>query len=580
MRNVLKGLKSVVGGRQNGVAPDDDATLREIEAHAVKIARGAGDILRGHFEHALNVEYKDDKQSDPVTNADYECQRYLQKAIAKRFPEHGILGEEDNAEERASADKQPAPDFVWVLDPLDGTRNFLSGLPLYASSIGVLYQGAPVVSAVFLPWPNYNGGIVMHAHRGGGTQVDGVPVVALTAEAPEGNRADYTAGWIRCTVQGAKGFAWQIWGTAYDGQHRLRACDGGEGCYAVHNYDCAVPMGCCGRLTACDGSRRHRSEGWSKEVAGNIAHRDGMAAAGVVRAFMEQRQHDDEGVARVAGASAAGQPGCGALCSRQPARAVNGQAAAPAACKTTALTGADMDRQDGVIARLEGVTKQYEMGDAVVYALRDVSLDIQEGQFVVLLGPSGSGKTTLLNMIGGLDVPTRGRDLGRWQRDYQHERSLADHVQAQAGWVYFSVLQPRPFTYRRGENVEMVAELTGNKRNAVPALRSVGLGDRIGHFPAQLSGGEQQRVAIARALAKGPSILLGDEPTGDLDYETGKMILGLMRRINRSENATILLVTHNVAISRMADRVIRMRSGEIVEDRAVENPIHPEDLEW
>ena len=188
MRNVLKGLKSVVGGRQNGVAPDDDATLREIEAHAVKIARGAGDILRGHFEHALNVEYKDDKQSDPVTNADYECQRYLQKAIAKRFPEHGILGEEDNAEERANADKQPAPDFVWVLDPLDGTRNFLSGLPLFASSIGVLYQGAPVVSAVFLPWPSNNGGIVMHAHRGGGTQVDGVPVVALTAEAPEGNR--------------------------------------------------------------------------------------------------------------------------------------------------------------------------------------------------------------------------------------------------------------------------------------------------------------------------------------------------------------------------------------------------------
>ena len=188
MRNVLRGLKSVVGGRQDGVAPDDDDTLREIEAHAVKIARGVGDILRGHFEHALNVEYKDEKQSDPVTNADYECQRYLQKAIAKRFPEHGILGEEDNAEERASADKQPAPDFVWVLDPLDGTRNFLSGLPLFASSIGVLYQGAPVVSAVFLPWPSNNGGIVMHAHRGGGTQVDGVPVVTLTAEAPEGNR--------------------------------------------------------------------------------------------------------------------------------------------------------------------------------------------------------------------------------------------------------------------------------------------------------------------------------------------------------------------------------------------------------
>ena len=241
--------------------------------------------------------------------------------------------------------------------------------------------------------------------------------------------------------------------------------------------------------------------------------------------------------------------------------------------------GADMDRQDGVIARLEGVTKQYEMGDAVVYALRDVSLDIQEGQFVVLLGPSGSGKTTLLSMIGGLDVPTRGQIwVGGSEITNMNEASLTMYRRKQVGFIFqFFNLVP---SLTAGENVEMVAELTGNKRNAVPALRSVGLGDRIGHFPAQLSGGEQQRVAIARALAKGPSILLGDEPTGDLDYETGKMILGLMRRINRSENATILLVTHNVAISRMADRVIRMRSGEIVEDRAVENPIHPEDLEW
>ena len=238
-----------------------------------------------------------------------------------------------------------------------------------------------------------------------------------------------------------------------------------------------------------------------------------------------------------------------------------------------------MDRQDGVIARLEGVTKQYEVGDAVVYALRDVSLDIQEGQFVVLLGPSGSGKTTLLNMIGGLDIPTRGRIwVGGSEITNMNEASLTMYRRKQVGFIFqFFNLVP---SLTAGENVEMVAELTGNKRNAVPALRSVGLGDRIGHFPAQLSGGEQQRVAIARALAKGPSILLGDEPTGDLDYETGKMILGLMRRINRSENATILLVTHNVAISRMADRVIRMRSGEIVEDRAVENPIHPEDLEW
>ena len=238
-----------------------------------------------------------------------------------------------------------------------------------------------------------------------------------------------------------------------------------------------------------------------------------------------------------------------------------------------------MDRQDGVIARLEGVSKQYEVGDAVVYALRDVSLDIQEGQFVVLLGPSGSGKTTLLNMLGGLDAPTRGQIwVGGSEITDMNESSLTMYRRKQVGFIFqFFNLVP---SLTAGENVEMVAELTGNKRNAIPALRSVGLGDRIGHFPAQLSGGEQQRVAIARALAKGPSILLGDEPTGDLDYETGKMILGLMRHINRSENATMLLVTHNAAISRMADRVIRMRSGEIIEDRAVENPIHPEDLEW
>ena len=238
-----------------------------------------------------------------------------------------------------------------------------------------------------------------------------------------------------------------------------------------------------------------------------------------------------------------------------------------------------MDIQNGVIARLKGVSKQYEVGDAVVYALRDVSLDIQEGQFVVLLGPSGSGKTTLLNMLGGLDAPTHGRIwVGGSEITDMNEASLTMYRRKQVGFIFqFFNLVP---SLTAGENVEMVAELTGNKRNAIPALRSVGLGDRIGHFPAQLSGGEQQRVAIARALAKGPSILLGDEPTGDLDYETGKMILGLMRHINRSENATIILVTHNAAISRMADRVIRMRSGEIIEDRAVENPIHPEDLEW
>ena len=231
------------------------------------------------------------------------------------------------------------------------------------------------------------------------------------------------------------------------------------------------------------------------------------------------------------------------------------------------------------IVRLEGVSKEYEVGDAVVYALKDVSVEIQEGQFVVLLGPSGSGKTTLLNMIGGLDAPTRGRIwVGGSEITDLDEASLTMYRRSQIGFIFqFFNLVP---SLTAGENVEMVAELTGNAGNAIPALQSVGLGERIGNFPAQLSGGEQQRVAIARALAKGPSILLADEPTGDLDYETGKMILGLMRRINRTENATILIVTHNAAISRMADRVIRMRSGEIVEDTLNQNPIRPEDLEW
>ena len=188
MQSIFRGLKSVVVGRRDGVFRDDEPALREIERHAAKIAREAGELLRWHFERALNVQYKDDRQSDPVTNADYACQRLLQDEISKRYPDHGILGEEDDAQERERVDNRPAPDFVWVLDPLDGTRNFLSGLPLYASSIGVLYRGMPVAAAVFIPWPSDSGGIVMHARRGGGTRIDGESVPVLNADAPEGNR--------------------------------------------------------------------------------------------------------------------------------------------------------------------------------------------------------------------------------------------------------------------------------------------------------------------------------------------------------------------------------------------------------
>lgn len=187
----LKGAAGLGGGRDKAAGEggsDGDDGLRDIEAHAVKIARHAGGILRGHFERALKVEYKDDRQSDPVTNADYESQRYLQDAIAARFPSHGVLGEEDDAARREAADKQPAPDFVWVLDPLDGTRNFLSGLPLYACSIGVLHKGAPVAAAVFLPWPANGGGIVLHARKGGGAYADGAPISVWAGAEPAGNR--------------------------------------------------------------------------------------------------------------------------------------------------------------------------------------------------------------------------------------------------------------------------------------------------------------------------------------------------------------------------------------------------------
>ncbi len=185
-RSLLRRVPIV--NRARAQQQDEDALLREIEGHAVEIARRAGGILRRHFEQTLLVEYKDKRESDPVTNADFESQSYLRCAIMKRFPTHGVLGEEDDAAQRAEADEQPAPDFVWVLDPLDGTRNFLSGLPLYASSIGVLYRGAPVAAAVFLPWPSDGGGIVMHARRGGGTHVNGAPVATLTADEPKGNR--------------------------------------------------------------------------------------------------------------------------------------------------------------------------------------------------------------------------------------------------------------------------------------------------------------------------------------------------------------------------------------------------------
>ncbi len=164
----------------------DDALAREIERHAVELARGAGRILAGHFGGQIVVEYKDDKERDPVTTADKATQQYLTDEITRRFPDHGILGEEATKEERES--EAPARDILWVLDPLDGTTNFLNGLPVFASSIGVMYRGWLVAGALYLPWPNDGGGCVLHCRKGGGCFADGAPVSVYETQEPVPNR--------------------------------------------------------------------------------------------------------------------------------------------------------------------------------------------------------------------------------------------------------------------------------------------------------------------------------------------------------------------------------------------------------
>ena len=231
--------------------------------------------------------------------------------------------------------------------------------------------------------------------------------------------------------------------------------------------------------------------------------------------------------------------------------------------------------------KLTEVWKTFGEGRTAVHALRDVDLDGPQGEFSVILGPSGSGKTTLLNLVGAIDDATSGSiqvagvDLAALSVDEQ-VRYRRENV----GFVFqFFNLIP---TLTAAENVELVADLTSNNGadRANSVLEQVGLADRMHHFPAELSGGEQQRVAIARALVKQPPILLCDEPTGELDFETGRMILDLLRRVSRESNQTVLLVTHNAAIGAMADRVLRLRSGEIVGDTRNADPIDASALTW
>jgi putative ABC transport system ATP-binding protein len=234
--------------------------------------------------------------------------------------------------------------------------------------------------------------------------------------------------------------------------------------------------------------------------------------------------------------------------------------------------------QDAVF-HIRGVTKIYRMGDVEVHALRGVDLDLYPGEFVVLLGPSGSGKSTLLNILGGLDTPTSGEvlyldhDLTATS-EFELTRYRREHV----GFVFqFYNLIP---SLTALENTALVTEIAHNPLDPKECLRLVGLEERLNHFPAQMSGGEQQRVAIARAVAKRPEVLLCDEPTGALDYPTGKLVLEVLERVNRQLKTITVVITHNAAIASMADRVIRISSGAIIDVHRNEKKLAPSELAW
>jgi len=231
------------------------------------------------------------------------------------------------------------------------------------------------------------------------------------------------------------------------------------------------------------------------------------------------------------------------------------------------------------ILRLREISKIYHMGDVDVPVLRDVDLAILEGQITVIVGPSGSGKSTLLNLIGGLDRPSQGQIFFRDQEvNTYSERQLTEYRREKIGFIFqFYNLVP---TLTATENVVVATEIARNPMPPETALELVHLEDRSDHFPSQLSGGEQQRVAIARAIAKRPDLLLCDEPTGALDLETGRLVLRALVNLNQRLKTTILIITHNVAIAEIADRLVRLGSGTIAEDRPNESQISPEEVTW
>ncbi len=227
----------------------------------------------------------------------------------------------------------------------------------------------------------------------------------------------------------------------------------------------------------------------------------------------------------------------------------------------------------------ENVYKEYGTGDSLVRALNDANFSVEQGELAVILGSSGAGKTTALNILGGMDSATRGRvlfdgnDITHW-----NETQLCQYRRTDVGFVFqFYNLVPNLTAL---ENVELAAQICSNSLDAAETLKKVGLGDRMDNFPAQLSGGEQQRVSIARALAKRPKLLLCDEPTGALDYVTGKQILQLLQDTCRKEGISVIIITHNSAIAPMADKVIRFKNGKVVDIAVNAEPIGIEEIEW
>ena len=231
------------------------------------------------------------------------------------------------------------------------------------------------------------------------------------------------------------------------------------------------------------------------------------------------------------------------------------------------------------IVQIENVSRTYRMGQSEVKALKNITLDIARGEFMVILGPSGSGKTTLLNIIGGIDSPSSGSiRVNGIDISAIDDRRLTEYRRNQIGFIFQSFnLIP---TLTAKENVEFAADLVKAPKNVTEVLEMVGLKERIHHYPSELSGGEQQRVAIARALVKNPPILLCDEPTGELDCETGKLVLSALKTINNTERKTVLVVTHNATIGDIADKVIQLRSGELFQMETNLLPSDPMELRW